>query len=173
MGQFPPNIQGAFLSGVSATIYLDHSFEFSAVPPGRHALTAFSRGSNGSLGASLIVCDQNLSGTELEQTSVLPLNARTPSPPKPAGNRAPGKLLLAAVRGKILDGETGDLLTRGDVYLVGEDWTGRPLTDDGKFEFRGLLPGKYEIEVQAVGHPTFRHEFSIEEQDLDLEVKSK
>jgi hypothetical protein len=172
-GQFPPAIRGAFLSGVSAAIYLDQSFEFSGVRPGRYALTAFGSNSNAPFAASIIVGDKDISGIELEPTSVLPVNARTPTPPGPAGNRAPGRLPLASVRGKIVDAETGDLLTQGDVYLVGDYWTGKPLTADSKFEFRSLLPGKYQIEVKAVGYPTFRQEFAIEEQDLELEVKSK
>ena len=172
-GQFPTTIRGAFLSGASAAIFVDHSFEFSGVQPGRHALTAFTNSSNALFAASIIVGDKNISGIELEQTSVLPINARTPTPPAPAGNRPPGRLPLAAVRGKILDAETGDFLTLGGVYLVGDYWMGHPLTDDGKFEFRSLLPGKYEIEVKAVGYPTFRQAFSIEEQDVELEVKSK
>jgi hypothetical protein len=171
-GQFDLTIRGAFLSGVSAAIYLDRSFEFSGVQPGRHALTAFSSGAKGTFAASLIVGDRNIAGVELEQTSVLPLNARTPTPPGPAENRPPGRLPLAAVRGKIMDGETGALLTQGDVYLVGDYWTGQPLKSDGRFEFGKLLPGKYQLEVKAVGYPTFQHEFSIDERDLELEVKS-
>jgi len=172
-GQFPPTIRGAFLSGVSAAIYLDQSFEFSGVRPGRYALTAFGSNSNAPLAASIIVGDKDIAGIELEPTSVLPVNARTPTPPGASGNRPPGRLPLASVRGKIVDSETGDLLTQGDVFLVGDYWTGKPLTADGKFEFRSLLPGKYQIEVKAVGYPTFRQEFAIEEQDLELEVKSK
>jgi hypothetical protein len=171
-GQFPPTIRGAFLSGVSAAIYVDHSYEFSGVQPGRHALTAITRNPRETLAASIIVGDKDISGIELEPTSTLPLNARTPTPPGPAGNRAPGRLPLAAVRGKIMDAETGEPLTLGDVFLVGDYWTGNPLTSDGRFEFGKLLPGKYQIEVRAVGYPTFNREFSIEEQDMELELKS-
>jgi hypothetical protein len=171
-GQFPPTIRGAFLSGVSAAIYLDHSYEFSGVQPGRHALTALSSNTRAMFAASIIIGDKDVSEIELEPTTALPLNARTPTPPGAAGNRAPGRLSLAAARGKIVDAETGEPLTRGDVYLVGEYWTTYPLTADGRFEFGKLLPGKYQIEVKAVGYPTFQREFSIEEQDLELEVKS-
>ncbi len=170
-GQFAPTIRGAFLSGNPGTIYADHSFEFSGVQPGRHALTAFSN-SLTPLAASLIVGDKDVNGIELEETSALPLNARTPTPPGPTGNRAPGRLPLAAVRGKIVDSETGELLTRGDVFLVGDYWTGHPLNSTGNFEFGKLLPGTYQIEVKAVGYPTFRQEFSLDEQDLELEVRS-
>jgi hypothetical protein len=171
-GQFVPAIQGAFLSGISATIYLDRSFEVPGVQPGRHTMMAFSGTSNRTFAASIIVGNKDINGVELEETSALPLNGRTPTPPGPAGNRPPGKIPLAAVRGKIVDGETGELLTQGDVYLVGDYWTGHPLTADGKFEFRSLLPGRYQIEVKAVGYPTFQKEFSIDEQDMELELKS-
>jgi hypothetical protein len=171
-GQFGPNVRGAFLSGTPAAIYVDRSFEFFNVPPGRHALTAFSGNTSATYAASIIVGDQDINGIELEQTSALPLNARTVTPPGPVGNRAPGRLPLASVRGKIVEAETGEPLTQGEVYLVGDYWTGHPLTSDGSFEFQKLLPGNYQIEVRAVGYPTIRKEFSIDEQDLVLEVKS-
>jgi hypothetical protein len=171
-GQFPLTIRGAFLSGVSAAIYLDRSYEFSGVKPGRHALMAITTSSRETLAASIIVGDKDINGIELEPTSTLPLNARTPTPPGPASNRAPGRLPLAGVRGKVVDAETGEPLTLGDVFLVGDYWTGRSLTSNGRFEFGKLLPGKYQIEVRAVGYPTFNREFSIEEQDLELELKS-
>jgi hypothetical protein len=44
--------------------------------------------------------------------------------------------------------------------------------EEGKFEFLKLLPGKYEIEVQAVGYPTLRREVVVEDQDVDLELKA-
>lgn len=171
-GEFTPTIRGAFLSGASAAIYLDHSYEFVGVQPGRHALTAFGSNANTAFAASIIIGDQDINGIELEETSALPLNTRTPTPPGPAGNRAPGRVPLAAVRGKIVDAETGEPLTQGDVFLVGDYWLGHPLNSDGTFEFGKLLPGKYEIEVKAVGYPTFRREFAIDEQDMELQVKS-
>jgi hypothetical protein len=171
-GQLAPTIRGLFLSGVSATIYRDYSFELPGVKPGHYVLSALSGNLREVFAASIIVGDRDVSGIELERISVLPLDARTPTPPSPAGNRAPGRLPLAVVRGKILDSETGEPITQGDVFLVGDYWTGRRLTSDGKFEFPSLLPGKYKIEVKAVGYPTFQKEFSIGEEDLELEVKS-
>jgi len=171
-GQLAPTIRGLFLSGVSATIYRDYSFELGGVKPGHYVLSALSGNLRETFAASIIVGDQDVKGVELERISVLPLNARTPTPPTPVGTRAPGRLPLAVLRGKILDSENGEPITRGDVYLVGDYWIGRPLTDDGKFEFPSLLPGNYKIEVKALGYPTFQKEFSIGEVDMDLEVKS-
>ena len=124
------------------------------------------------LAASTIVGDRNVNGVEVEEVAALPLNARSVTIPGPAGNRPPGNLPLASVHGKIVDGETGELITRGDIYLVGDYFTGRELKDDGRFEFDRLAPGKYRLEIKAVGYPTFQREFTIDEQDLDLEVKS-
>jgi hypothetical protein len=170
-GQFPPSIRGAFLSGNSFAIYTDDSFEFFGVQPGRYSLMAFGTAQK-TYGASLVIGNQDVRDVELDETSALPLNARTATPPDAAGNRQPGRLPLAAVRGKIVDAESGELLTRGEVFLVGDYWVGRPLSDDGKFAFEKLLPGKYALEVKAVGYPTFRREFEIEEQDVELDVRS-
>jgi hypothetical protein len=170
-GQFPPTIRGAFLSGASFAIYVDNSFEFFGVQPGRYSLMAFGNAQK-TYGASLVIGNQDVRDVELEETSALPLNARTATPPGAAADRQPGRLPLAAVRGKIVDAESGELLTRGDVFLVGDYWVGRPLNADGTFEFEKLLPGKYAIEVKAVGYATFRREFEVEEQDIELDLKS-
>jgi hypothetical protein len=171
-GQLAPTIRGLFLSGVSATIYRDYTFELAGVRPGHYVLSALSANLRDTFAASIIVGDKDVNGIELERISVLPLNARTPTPPSPAGNRPPGRLPLAVVRGKIVDSETSEPITLGDVFLVGDYWTGRSLTADGHFQFPSLLPGKYKIEVKAVGYPTFQKEFSIGEEDIELEVRS-
>jgi hypothetical protein len=170
-GQFPPDVRGAFLSGRSFAIYTDDSFEFFGVEPGRYSLMAFGNAQK-AYGASLVIGNQDVRDLEVDETSALPLNARISTPPGAIANRPPGRLPLAAVRGKIADVENGDLLTRGDVFLVGDNWVGHPLRDDGKFEFEKLLPGKYAIEVKAQGYPTFRREFEIEDQDIELDLKS-
>ena len=99
---------------------------------------------------------------EFEETSVLPLNARTPTLPGPANGRPSGRLPLVSVRGKILDSESGEPITAGDVFLVGDNFKGQSLNAEGTFEFRKLLPGKYQIEVRAVGYTTFQRGFILE-----------
>ena len=59
----------------------------------------------------------------------------------------------------------------GDVFLIGDNWVSSPLNADGEFEFSRLLPGKYALEVKAVGYTTFRREFEIDEQDLVFRLR--
>jgi len=118
------------------------------------------------------VGDDDLDGVVLEATPTPVLPRNTLALSLPPGLRAPGTVPLVSVQGHILDTETGMPVRAGTVYLVGESWATYDLSADGKFEFKPLLPGTYEIEVQGVGYPTFRREIFVEEKDIDLELKA-
>ncbi|HET9216546.1 MAG TPA: carboxypeptidase regulatory-like domain-containing protein, partial [Terriglobia bacterium] len=81
-------------------------------------------------------------------------------------------LPLRSRRGLILDVDTGAPVNGGTVFLVGESWAKFDLGTDGKFEFVNLLPGRYELEVQGLGYPTFRRPLVIDEEDVNLELKT-
>lgn len=172
------SIQGNFqrliyLSGTPGTVYTDGTFEFRNVAPGRHVImTLDNPPATLPLVASVVVGTADLSNVEVSTTPALPLHSRTPSAPTAAPARAAGALPLAAVRGRILDSETGEPLNSGTVFVVGESYAAYKLSADGKFEFQRLLPGSYELEVQGVGYPTFRRPIVVEEEDLDLELKA-
>jgi 5-hydroxyisourate hydrolase-like protein (transthyretin family) len=173
-GSLPPNtIRGLYLDGTPGIVFSDATFEFRNVPAGRHVITTTDNPpGTGALGAYVAVGSSNLSGVEVVKTPVLPSNMRTISTGLPAGSRAPGALPLAAMRGHVVDSETGNPVTRGTVYVVGDSWASAELGADGKFEFEKLLPGTYEIEIQGIGYPTLRRPVVMEEQDVDLELKA-
>ena len=161
------------LSGLSGTVFSDGSFEFQNVQPGRHILvTRNNSATTPALAAVVIVGDDDLEGVVLEATPTPVLPRNTLALSLPPGLRAPGTVPLVSVQGHILDTETGMPVRAGTVYLVGESWATYDLSADGKFEFKPLLPGTYEIEVQGVGYPTFRREIFVEEKDIDLELKA-
>ena len=162
-----------YLSGAPGTVFADGTFEFLNVAPGRHVIVTLDNPpSTAALAASAVVGTQDLGGVEVVTTPALPRNMRTLIAPGPAGTRAVGPLPLASLRGRVLDSETGIPLTAGTVWLVGDSWAPYELGADGGYQFQGLLPGNYELEVRGVGYPTFGRSIVIDEQDLELELKA-
>jgi hypothetical protein len=43
---------------------------------------------------------------------------------------------------------------------------------DGRFEFTRLLPGSYELEVQAFGHSTIKKTIVIGEDDVNFDFNA-
>ena len=155
------------------TVFADGTFEFQNVAPGRHVIVTLDNpASTAALAGSVVVGTQDLSGVEIVSTPALPQNMRTLIAPGTAGTRAPGPLPLASLRGRVVDGETGMPLTAGTVWLVGDSWASYEIGANGTYQFQRLLPGNYEVEVQGVGYPTFRRAVVLDEQDIDLELKT-
>jgi hypothetical protein len=101
------------------------------------------------------------------------LNIKTPVPAEPVGNRTPGSTVpLAAVRGVVLDEMTLEPIPAGTVYLTGHYGGSVALGPDGRFEFSKLLPGSYQMEVQAFGHSTIRKVIVVGEDDVDLKLNT-
>jgi hypothetical protein len=168
-------IRSVYLSGVPGIFFSDGSFEFRGVKPGRYTVsTPDNPSSSRPLAAAIVVGDQDVSGIELTATPLLPLNIKTPVPPEPVGNRTPGSTIpLSAVRGLVLDETTKEPITEGSVYLTGHYGGSRPLVPDGRFEFTRLLPGSYELEVQAFGHSTIRKTIVVGEDDVQLDMTAQ
>jgi hypothetical protein len=120
----------------------------------------------------VIVGNEDLNGVEVESTPALPLNPRLLTTPGPAGGRPAGPVPLASIRGRVLDAETGLPVAAGTVFVVGDTWAPCPISAEGKFEFPRLLPGNYELEIQAPGYPTLRRPAVVDEQDLDIELRA-
>jgi hypothetical protein len=165
--------RAAYLSGVAGTVFADGTFEFRNVPPGRHLLmTRDNSPSKPPLGAIVVVTDKDVNGVKLEATAVLPRKGGSLSPVQVPGGHVAGIVVPPSMHGRILDGETHVPVSTGTVFLVGDSWATFELGADGKFEFQHLLPGAYEIEVHAVGYPTFRREIIIDEQDINLDLNA-
>jgi hypothetical protein len=162
-----------YLSGMPGTIFADGTFEFRNVTPGRHTIATLTNPpSTPALAAVVIVGNEDLNDVTVENIAAVPLNPKTLAVPGPAAGRPSGSVPLASVRGRVRDVETGDPVTGGTVFVVGDTWTSSPLGPDGSFHFPRLLPGNYELEVQGLGYPTFRRAIVVEEEDLNLELKA-
>ena len=168
------DLRGIYISGKSGTVYMDGSFDFSDVPPGRYIVVAPPRRTGEpTLGTVIDVRDRDVL-SELRETEVPPLDVRTASQPIPGAATPAGlnPLPLANLKGRVVDSETGEAVNLGKVFLVGDAWSEFKLGPEGRFEFSRLLPGRYDLEVQGVGYTTFRRTFDIGDQDITLELKT-
>ena len=156
-----------YLSGRPGTFFSDGTFEFLGVPPGRHSIAAFGSSPVSSLGASIVVGDRDVDGVEIETIAVLPNDAKQPRPPDASGTHAPGSVLpLAAFRGRIVEEASGVPIEEGTIRLMGRDSITVPIGVGGKFEFSGLLPGTYELEVRIFGHSNVLQPIIIGDEDI-------
>jgi hypothetical protein len=170
-----PEVRSVYLSGAPGIFFADGSFEFRDVKPGRYTVsTPDNPSSSRPLAAAIVVGNQDVTGIELTTTPLLPLNIKTPVPPEPVGNHTPGTTIpLSAVRGLVLDDMTREPITEGTVYLTGHYGGSRSLVPDGRFEFTRLLPGSYELEVQAFGHSTIKKTIVVADEDVQLDMTAK
>jgi len=170
-----PEVRSVYLSGVPGIFFTDGSFEFRDVKPGRYTVsTPDNPSSSRPLAAAIVVGDQDVTGIELTATPLLPLNIKTPVPPEPVGSHTPGTTIpLSSVRGLVLDEMTHEPITEGTVYLTGHYGGSRSLVPDGRFEFTRLLPGSYELEVQAFGHGTIKKTVVVAEDDIQLDMTAQ
>jgi hypothetical protein len=167
-------VRSVYLSGVPGIFFADGSFEFRGVKPGRYTVsTPDNPSSSRPLAAAVVVGNQDVTGIELIATPLLPLNIKMPVPPEPLGNHTPGSAVpLSAVRGLVLDEVTHEPITEGTVYLTGHYGGSRSLVPDGRFEFTRLLPGSYEMEVQAFGHTTIKKTIVVGEDDVNFDFNT-
>ena len=173
-GSLPPStIRPLYLAGASSTVFSDGTFEFRNVPAGRHTIvTPDYSPSVAALVSAIFVGTSDLANVDVVRTPALPFNPQTAPAASPADKSNSSALPLRSLRGLILDVDTGAPVNGGTVFLVGESWAKFDLGTDGKFEFVNLLPGRYELEVQGLGYPTFRRPLVIDEEDVNLELKT-
>jgi len=61
-------------------------------------------------------------------------------------------------------------LNGGSVTLSGKTSATFPINNDGTFEIRGLLPGTYDLTVDATRHQTFKQNIVVAETDQSLNI---
>jgi hypothetical protein len=164
--------RAVYISGNPGTVYTDGTFEFSGVAPGRHRIVAFeSFGAGRPQGSTLVVGDRDVVNIDLEDIAVLPADSDRPSPPEPAGNRAPGSRgKIANIRGRVVDGDTQEPFNAGKVTVNGNYSVSFSLNDDGRFEVPGLLSGKYVLEAAIFGVGIVTREVILDELDVAIDL---
>ena len=165
--------RSVYISGVPGTLYPDGAFEFFGIPPGRHTVVTLDNpGMERALGASIVVGEADYSNLELEVTSVVPLATGGPVTPKPAGNLTPNtRLPLATIRGRVVDGGTGQALDAGKVVVNKDQSMAISLGAEGRFEVPRLLPGNYVLEIVAYAVGVVSQSVVLDTADADLEVR--
>jgi hypothetical protein len=160
-----------YLSGQRGIVFLDGTFEFRNVAPGRHTL-ALVDSPGRTLGTTIVVGDRDLDGVLLEDVPVLPADIRTPVEPKPAGNAQPGTIIPpVTLRGRVIDAATQEPPPSGQVYLSGPSGPSYYFGADGMFEITRLLPGTYDVEVRVFGYRTLMRQVSIGVDDVMLDFR--
>jgi hypothetical protein len=167
--------RGIYLSGKSGTMYMDGTYEFSDVAPGRYIVVAPQRRSGEPTLGTVIDVGKRDVISDLQETEVPPLDVRSASRPLPGPEitqTGSSSVPLANLKGRVVDSETGEAVNLGKVFLVGDAWSEFNLGPDGTFEFSKLLPGRYDLEVQGVGYPTFRRSITVADQNVSVELKT-
>jgi hypothetical protein len=163
-----------YISGVPGVYYLDGSFEFNGVQPGRHVLATLDGTSP--LGAFLVVGDRDIEGVQLlDDASVVPFDMRTPRQPAPAGSHAPGTLLpLPTLRGSVTEEKSLEPIPEGSIKITGYSRSETYSVDsDGNFEVPHLFPGVYTLDLDIFGHSRTSLSFTVESEDTALKLTAR
>ncbi len=165
-----PN-RSIYISGSPGSVYTDGTFEFLGVLPGRHTVVTLDNpGRERSVGASIVVGNREVQGLELEETSIVPLAAGRPAQPGSSENvDSSARLPLATIRGRVVDGITGDAFDAGRVVVNGDHALTFSLEAEGRFEIPRLLPGSYMLEVTAYGVGTVTRTVLLDDKDENLD----
>lgn len=70
----------------------------------------------------------------------------------PAGAQSPG----GGLEGRVVDAQTGNPLPGVNVAVEGPETTGTTTDVEGRYQFAGLTPGSYQVEISAIGYATYR-----------------
>jgi len=160
--------RSAAIDGIPGVFYTDGTFEFRAVPPGRHTIIALGDARNAPImAASIVVGTETIDGVDLVNVPVLPEKTRVPSAQSGATPQGP-ILPLASIRGRIIEEETKMPVTQGEGFIIGDDWKTFPIDENGKFEIRNLLPGNYSLAFQMVGYPTIQRAITVTDEDMNV-----
>jgi hypothetical protein len=164
--------QPVYMSGTRGIVFLDGTFEFRNVPPGRHTIAAVAAPGR-ARGTTVVVGDQDLANVTLVEVSNLPSDIQTQTaaaaPDKPAGTTyAP-----VAIRARVVE-EKGDAApTSGQIMMGGNAEPVYLLDKEGKFVIQRLLPGVYNVEIQMFGYATVNADITVGIEDTEVELKTQ
>lgn len=163
-----------YLSGALGTIYIDGSFSFEGVPPGRHSLVRIVTSTNAIQAASIVVGERDLEGVKLQPSNTLPIDIEADAP-RAAGTHTPTAMLpFAHIRGRVVQGSSGEPLSlRGGVTLKGYRNAKRAyaLDGEGRFDIPDLLPGSYRLDFAISGYEAESQTVVIDDGDADVFIR--
>jgi hypothetical protein len=154
-GRIPFGSPGeVYLSGNPGTVYSDGSYEFSGVEPGRHTVVKLN-GVNNSLGATVVVGNQDVGNIDLRGTEVLPIDAMDKKPPISASGLSAGAVMpMASIQGHVVEEKTQEPIREGTITISGYLNSQRSfaLDGEGNFHTSSLLPGTYALTINVSGY---------------------
>jgi len=159
-----------YMSNIQGTTYLDGTFEFLGIPPGRHAIFTRSPNNAKPLGKILVVGDSAVGDVQLEEIAVLPMEvvAQPQADSRLSGTTPP----MPSLSGRVVDEADGAAISQGIVFLSGQERISFRLQPDGTFQIPHLLPGRYKLEIQVFGYNNVSRDLEISEADVYLEFRS-
>jgi hypothetical protein len=156
-----------YSDSVPGVLYADGSYEIRGVTPGRHIVMMQSEGLTPQYYAALVtIGDKDLEGVTLENIEVWPANpvalSETTGASGPGSFRSP-----AGLKGRVLEAAGGKPLKGGSVTILGSYMTTTSINADGKFIFPHLLPGRYDLRIEAYEHFTLYETVVIGEENVE------
>ena len=156
------------LQGSSTVLFADGSFECRGVAAGRHVILLQDKlvVPARMLAASIVVGDKDLNDISVDAIDVVPNELQFPAKTPPAGT----VVLLASIRGRVLDDSSKVPVLGGSVTLTGKTRATYPIDSEGLFQIPRLLPGTYELTVEGARHAAVRQNVVVGDDDVNLNV---
>ena len=167
--------QTIYLSNIPGDLFVDGTFEFWGVPPGRHSVATGNFDPNGvSFGGSVVVGDRNVGDVVLSELSLAPKLRQLPGP-QSAGDRPAGSVPLAQITGSIVDEASGKPVAEGSVVIKSNYYYSDSFfaDSDGRYKIPALLPGTYELEVQTFGYATITRTVELDDKDVTVDFSPR
>jgi hypothetical protein len=158
------------LEGSSAILFADGSFECRDVKPGRRVILLQDKSVTPvrALAASIVVGDKDLNDIMVDEVVVMPRELQFPGRTPPAGTVVP----LASIRGRVSDAGSKNPVLGGTVSLSGANRAAFPIDSEGLFHISGLLPGTYDMTVEASRHAAVRQVVLVGDEDVNLSISA-
>jgi hypothetical protein len=163
--------QTIYLSNVPGDLYVDGTFEFRGVPPGRHSIVTRTNATDSlPFGGFLVVGNRDIDNIVLSEVSLTPKQPNLPGP-LPAGDRPTGLVPLAGISGRVVEEASRKPIVEGYVVIKSNDYYSDsfPIDSEGHYEITALFPGTYELEVQAFGHTTLARSIELDDKSITVD----
>jgi carboxypeptidase family protein len=161
--------EGIYLSGRPGLLFADGTFEFAGVSPGVHSIVKIL--GDQTAVARAIVRDRDVVGVTLQSVSVAPTDILA-SRPLTADITDATVSALSSLIGRVLDESTQQPIRSASATLTGYRGSSRGFVVGGRdFRITNLLPGQYQLTVEATGYKTKSEQVTVGLTETAVEIK--